>query len=78
MTFGGWPDVRTLGVLKQKRKVDIKFLRQKCFVGPPMIEGFNRRNILGGFNQSLIREILRGLLHEIINNIGGERGGIRR
>ena len=35
VTFGGWPDVRILRAKKKVRKVDIKFLRQKCWVGPP-------------------------------------------
>ena len=35
VTFGGWPSVIILGVVKKYRKVDTKVLRQKCWVGPP-------------------------------------------
>ena len=36
-----------------------------------MIEGFNGRHILGGFNQIQFRDILRGFKYEITNEIGG-------
>ena len=40
-----------------------------------MIEKLNGRQILGGFNQSQIREIFQGFKYEITNEIGGEMGG---
>ena len=36
VTFGGWPGVRIMGVLKKDRRVDTKVLHQKCWVGPPI------------------------------------------
>ena len=40
-----------------------------------MIEKLNGRQILGGFNQSQIRDIFQGFKYEITNEIGGEMGG---
>ena len=41
-----------------------------------MIEELNGRHILGGFNQSQVRELFQGFKNEIMNDIGGDRGGV--
>ena len=43
-----------------------------------IIEGLNGRQILGGFNQSQIRELLQGFKYEIMNEVGGDRECILR
>ena len=43
-----------------------------------MIEELNGRQILGGFNQIQIRQILQWFKYEINNVIGGDRGEMLR
>ena len=43
-----------------------------------IIDEFNGRQILVGFDQNQIREILQGFQYEIMSKIGRERGGRRR
>ena len=40
-----------------------------------IIEELDGRQILGGFNQSQIREIFQGFKYEIMNYIAGDKGG---
>ena len=42
-----------------------------------MIERLDRRRAFGGFNHNKTRYILQGFIYDIINKIGGERGGKR-
>ena len=43
-----------------------------------IIDEFNGRQILVGFDQNQIREILQGFQYEIMSKIGRERGVRRR
>ena len=42
-------------------------------MGSKMIEEFNMRVVLGGFNHNQTRDMLQGFQNEIFNGIDGER-----